>query len=264
MPVEWETVASGPAGAERTVLLLPGGMCSARSYAEVMAEGTLAEYRLVAVTLPGHCGTEPPADFSAGHYAQLAGELARDVRADVVVGFSMGAMVAYEMAVSGAFAGPLVLLGSSLCSADEPALFRGIVRSTSVLGSLPVTVLRAGAASMVKKAAAVSPERRVELKADFARNDPTDLKHALQAYVRWLAADDDRVQRLCDSSVPVWVVHAEKGDGGLTPHERSVLEACPHVHLVTIPGHVFFLPNDVPRPVADVIVEAIEAAVAGR
>jgi hypothetical protein len=39
----------------------------------------------------------------------------------------MGAMVAYELAVSRAFAGPLVLLGSSLSSADEPAFFRGIV-----------------------------------------------------------------------------------------------------------------------------------------
>jgi pimeloyl-ACP methyl ester carboxylesterase len=256
MPVEWETVESGPADAERTVLLLPGGMCSARSYAEVMAEPALAAYRLVAATLPGHCGTEPPADFSTEHYAQLAGELARDVRADVVVGFSMGAMVAYELTVSRAFAGPLVLLGSSLSSADEPAFFRGIVRATSVLGSLPVTVLRAGAASMVKKAA-ISPERRAELKADVARNDPTSVKHALQAYTRWLAAEDDRARTLCDANVPVWVVHAEKGDGGLTPHERSVLEACPHVHVVTIPGHVFFLPNDVPRPIADVIVEAV-------
>src|SRR3954453_3702181 len=32
--VGWERVESGPLGAERTVLLLPGGMCSARSYAE--------------------------------------------------------------------------------------------------------------------------------------------------------------------------------------------------------------------------------------
>jgi len=56
------------------------------------------------------------------------------------------------------------------------------------------------------------------------------------------------------------VVHAEKGDGGLTKHERTVLEACPHVRLVTIPGQVFFLPNEVPERIAAVIVEALAAA----
>ena len=45
---------------------------------------------------------------------------------------------------------------------------------------------------------------------------------------------------------PAWVVHAEKGDGGLTEHEREVLEACPHVRVVTLPGTVFFLPNEAP------------------
>jgi len=257
MQTEWETVESGPAGAERTVLLLPGGMCSARSYREVMAEPSLAGHRLIAATLPGHCGTAPPEDFRPEHYAEIVGELARDVGADVVVGFSMGAMVAYEMATSGAFAGPLVLLGVSLSARDEPAFFHGIVRLTSVLGTLPVAALKKGAASMVKKAA-VSPERQAELKVDFGLNDTRDLKKALQAYARWLHGDDDRARRLCDTGLPVWVVHAEKGDGGLTPHERSVLDACPNVHVVTIPGRVFFLPNDVPGAIADVIVDAVD------
>lgn len=263
MQTEWETIESGPAGAERTVLLLPGGMCSARSYAEVMAEPSLAGYRLVAATLPGHCGAAPPEDFRPEHYAQITAELARDVRADVVVGFSMGAMVAYETAVSGAFAGPLVLLGASLSSPDEPAFFRGIVQLTSVLGALPVAVLKKGAASMVKKAT-VSAERQAELKADFARNNAHDMRRALQEYLRWLGRDDDRARRLCDTDLPTWVVHAEKGDGGLTAHERSVLEECPNVHLVTIPGHVFFLPNDVPGAIADVIVEAVNHGFTGR
>jgi pimeloyl-ACP methyl ester carboxylesterase len=258
MRAGWETVAVGPAQAERTVLLLPGGMCSARSYAEVMAEPSLAEYRLVAATLPGHCGTDPPDDFSPEHYAQIAAELARDVGADVVVGFSMGATVAYEMAASGAFAGPLVLLGVSLSAADEPAFFRGIVRLTSVLGTLPVALLKTGAASMVKKAA-VSPTRHAELKADFARNDMGEVRKGLQGYLRWLHSDDDRARRLCDAGLPTWVMHAEKGDGGLTPHERSVLERCQNVHLVTIPGHVFFLPNDVPSAIAETIVQAVRS-----
>ena len=121
MLTDWEIVETGPPEATRTVLLLPGGMCSARSYAEVMAEPSLASLRLVAATLPGHAGAAPPQNFSTEDYARITAELAREIKADVVVGFSMGAMVAYEMAVSSAFAGPLVLLGASLSSADEPA-----------------------------------------------------------------------------------------------------------------------------------------------
>lgn len=256
----WERVESGPVDAELTVLLLPGGMCSARSYAEVMAEPALASARLVAVTMPGHAGAPAPQDFSTEEYARITGDLAKNVGADVVVGFSMGATVAYEMAVSGAFKGPIVLLGVSLSPADEPGFFRAIIRLGSVLGTLPFAVLKKGAASMVKHAA-VPPERQAQLKADFELNNTRDVRRGLQAYLRWLHRDDDPARRLCEAGAPAWVLHAEKGDGGLTPHERAVLEACPRVRLVTVPGEVFFLPNEVPERVADVIVQAAAAAV---
>jgi pimeloyl-ACP methyl ester carboxylesterase len=92
--VEWELREAGPSDAVHTVLLLPGGMCSAGSYAEVMAEPALAGMRLVAATLPGHAGAPPPQDYSIENYARWAAEVARNVGADVVVGFSMGASVA--------------------------------------------------------------------------------------------------------------------------------------------------------------------------
>src|SRR6185312_10128552 len=88
---------SGPSNAERTVLLLPGGMCSAGSYAEVMAQPALAQTRLVAATLPGQAGAPSPDDYSVQNYARSVSELAATVGADVVVGFSMGAVVAAEM-----------------------------------------------------------------------------------------------------------------------------------------------------------------------
>lgn len=256
METQWEMVQSGPADAQRTVLLLPGGMCSAESWAELMAEPALAGARLVAVTLPGQAGTPAPDDPSVEWFARATAELAKEVGADVVVGFSMGAVVAYEMVVTGAFMGPVVLTSLTLSSPDEPAFFRGIVRLTWVLGRLPMAVLKKGAGSMVKHAP-LPAERRAELGAQFARNDTRHMGQALRRYVRWLAVDDDRAQRLADAGVPAWVVHAEKGDGGLTPHERAVLEACPHVRVVTIPGKVFFLPNEVPARIADVVVEAL-------
>ena len=103
--IDWELREAGPLDAEHTVLLLPGGMCSAGSYAELMAEPGLAGMRLVAATLPGHAGTPPPDDYGIENYARLAAELAKKVGADVVVGFSMGASVALEMVVLGGFTG---------------------------------------------------------------------------------------------------------------------------------------------------------------
>ena len=152
-----------------------------------------------------------------------------------------------------------MLLGVSLSAADEPGFFRAIIRLGSILGTLPFAVLKKGAASMAKREA-IAPERQAELQADFARNNTSDMRQGLQAYLRWLHRDDDPARRLCESDVPAWVVHAEKGDGALTPDERATLEACDTVRLVTIPGHVFLLPNDVPERVADVIVQALAQA----
>jgi len=259
MAVDWQLREAGPVDAEHTVLLLPGGMCSAASYAEVMAEPALAQTRLIAATLPGQAGAPASDIYSIEDLARHVAELASRVGADVVVGFSNGANVAIEMVVAGDFHGPLVLLGASLSSKDEPAFFRAIVRSTSLLGNLPMKVLAAGAASMVKRIPA-SAERQSELRADFRRNNPRDVRIGLREYLRWLNRGDGRAERLCQAGVPTWIVLAEKGDGGLTADERHTLEACPHVHLVTIPGSVFFLPNEIPERIAAVIVDAVATA----
>ena len=255
MEIDWELREAGPRDAERTVLLLPGGMCSAGSYAEVMAESALDAMRLIAATMPGHAGAPPPDDYSVENYARVTAELATSVGANVIVGFSMSASVALEMVASGAFDGPVVLLGISLSPQDEPPFFRAIVRLGSVLGGLPAALLARGAASMVKRIA-VSAERQSELRDDFRKNVPLHNRDGLREYMRWLHRHERPAERLCEAGVPAWIVHAEKGDGGLTTDERRTLEACPHAHLVTIPGSVFFLPNEIPERVADVIVEA--------
>lgn len=255
MDLAWELRESGPPDAARTVLLLPGGMNGAGSFKELMAEPSLAAHRLVAATLPGHAGAPPPEDYSMENYARLASELASTAGADVVVGFSIGASVALEMVVSGGFVGPAVLLGISLSAADEPAFFRGIVRLGSVLGGFPASLLATVAGSMVKRIP-VAADRHAELRNDFRKNVGAQQRHVLQEYVRWLKRYERPAERLCRASVPTWVVHAEKGDGGLTDDERQTLEACPDVRLVTIPGSVFFMPNEAPGPIAQVILEA--------
>ena len=255
---DWQLCESGPSTAERTVLLLPGGMCSARSYAEVMAQPALAQTRLVAATLPGQAGAPSPDDYSVENYARSVTELAAAVCPDIVVGFSMGAVVAAEMVMSGSYTGPVVLLSLTLSPKDEPAFFRALIHSTRVLGNLPMRVLAAGAGSLVQRIP-TSPERRSQLREDFRRNRPQDMRLALRAYLRWLHDDEGRTERLCEEGVPMWVVHAEKGDGGLTRDERRTLEACPHARVVTIPGNVFLLPSEIPERVAAIICEALDA-----
>jgi pimeloyl-ACP methyl ester carboxylesterase len=224
-----------------------------------MAEPALGRLRLVAATLPGHAGAPPPDDCSIENCARLAADLARKVGAKVVVGFSMGASVALEMVASGGFSGPVVLLGISLSAQDEPAFFHLLVRLGAVLGGMPAAVLAKAAASMVRQIA-VSAERQNELRNDFRKNVPQHVMRALREYVRWLHRYERPAERLCRAGVPTWIVHAEKGDGRLSVEERRALMACPNAHLVTIPGAVFFLPNQVPKRIAEVIVEAVAHA----
>jgi pimeloyl-ACP methyl ester carboxylesterase len=112
--------------------------------------------------------------------------------------------------------------------------------------------------SMAKKLP-VPPERQAELAADFRKNTTRDMRAALSEYLKWLKSGEDHAATLCNSGVPTWVVHAEKGDGGLTDTERRTLEACETVEVVTIPGNVFFLPIEVPDQIAAVINEAVAA-----
>jgi pimeloyl-ACP methyl ester carboxylesterase len=253
-------IETGPADAERTVLLLPGGLMNATSYAELMAQPSLAGIRLVAVTLPGHAGTPPPEDFSIESYARLAAELAASLSCDVVVGFSIGATVAFEMAMSGAFEGPVVLLGISLSSRDEPMFLHAINRLGFVLGSLPAAALLK-MFGMAGKGMRVSVERRAELLGDLRKNDPRAMRRIFRAYLKYLGrSDPPPATRLCNAGVPAWVMHAEKGDGGLTDEERRILETCPTTTVVTVPGASFLLPNEDAERVAGLVVQALARA----
>ncbi|MER5862695.1 alpha/beta hydrolase [Kitasatospora sp. NPDC002040] len=253
----WDRRESGPDDARRRVLLLPGGMCTAGQYAELMAEPELAGVRLIAVTLPGQGGTPAPSDLGVEHYARLAAECAADLGCDAVVGHSMGATVALEMAGAGLFAGPLVLLAPSFSRADEALALRVIDRLGRVLGHLPVAmVLRLADAAV--KGSPLPPERRAALVADLRRNDPRTARRAFHGYLRYLDRHGSVAPRLCRAGVPAWVVHGESGDGGMTDGERRLLAGCPGITLVTIPGPSFFTPNEEPALVASLTVRALE------
>jgi pimeloyl-ACP methyl ester carboxylesterase len=256
--MNWELYETGPRDAEHTILLLPGGLCSARSYLEVMTQPALRDLRLIAATLPGHCGTTPPKDVTVPSYARLTGELIKDRGCDVVVGYSIGASVAFELVASGAFTGPVVLLGISLSAADEPWFFHTVVRLGSVFGSIPSAAL-IGMTGMMLKSLKVSPDRKAELAGDFHRNQPHVIRPILAQYRRYLREQNNPAMRLCDAAVPTWVAHAEKGDGGLTADEHRMLEGCAQVTVISLPGTGYLLPVEKPEKVADILAIATSA-----
>src|SRR4051794_4472468 len=89
----WVLEEFGPEGADHAVLLLPGALCTARFYDDLLAEPSIntAPIRFVATTLPGFGGTSPAGDLRMESYTKVASRLAGDLGCDVVVGHSLGA-----------------------------------------------------------------------------------------------------------------------------------------------------------------------------
>jgi pimeloyl-ACP methyl ester carboxylesterase len=253
----WERREGGPADAEHTVLLLPGGMGGASQYEELLAEPDLAGVRLVAVTLPGHAGAPEPDDISVENYARLIGDCAAGLGCDVVVGFSMGANYALEMAAAGAFTGPLILLAPSFSRRDEALAMRILDRLGRVLGPAPFTVLLKLMGPAMKQVP-VTQERREALLAELRNSPPAAFQRSIHAYLTYLDKHGSVAGRLCESGVPAWIVHGERGDGGITDEERRTFQACDQISVVTIPGASYFTPVEEPALVAKLIKEAFD------
>ncbi len=256
MRESWELVIAGPADADRSVLLLPGGANAARSFNLVMADPALSGVRLVATTLPGMAGALVSEDVSIPALSRRAGELAEEHGCDVVVGFSHGATVALDMVLSGHFHGPLVLLGISLTTEDEAAFFRAVVRASQKVGRWPMAAMLR-LMPLMARSAKTSKAHKKELIEDFKQNKASDSVLVCVEYLDYIAEDRDFAAQLAASANPVWVVHAEKGDGGLTHAERATLQEAPNVTLVTIPGSVFLLPDEAPQKTAETIASAL-------
>ena len=79
----------------------------------------------------------------------------------------MGANIALEMAASGAFCGPLVLLAPSFSRPDEAVFFRLLDRLARVLGHLPFAALLKMMGPAMKRIP-LPPDRREVLAAEFA------------------------------------------------------------------------------------------------
>src|SRR5258708_36012804 len=102
------------------------------------------------------------------------------------------------------------------------------------------------------------PARGETLAAEFRKNDPNVIRRGVRSYFQYLDRHGSVASRLCDADVPAWVVHGERGDGGITEDERRPLEASPRLRVITIPRASSFMPHEGAAPVAQVRLPALE------
>ena len=256
----WVLHESGPEGAAHSVLLLPGALCTAAFYDDLLAEPSISDapIRFVATTLPGFGGTAPPQDPSMESYAKSAARLAGDLGCNVVVGHSLGANVAIEMASSGGFSGPLVLLSPSFSRKDESVFPRALDRLSRVLGRLPYSLMLKIVGPAMKSG--LPAARREELIGELKKNDPRFLRRQTHLYLGYLDRHGSLAQRFCDSGTQAWVVFGASDDIGLAADERALLEATPHVTLIEISEAGHFTLNQKPSEIAALVLEAVTNA----
>jgi pimeloyl-ACP methyl ester carboxylesterase len=256
----WLLYESGPQVADHTILLLPGALCTAAFYDDLMAEPSLqrASVRFVATTLPGFGGSEPLDDVSVENYARLAGRLAAELGCDAVVGHSLGANVAIEMLATGAFKGPTVLLSPSLSRQDESKFPRTCDVLSRVLGHLPYSLALRMIGPAMKSS--LPPARRDALIAELQRNDPRFLRRQTRGYLAYLDRHGSLASRLGDAGVATTIVFGEHDDVGLADDEQATLAGYPHVTIVEIPNAGHFTLNQEPGQIAELVLGALSAA----
>jgi pimeloyl-ACP methyl ester carboxylesterase len=197
--LDWDIRESGPSDAESTVLLLPGGMCTAVFFEPIMDALVSAPVHVVAATLPGFGRTPYTADLSVENYASLEGQLAGEPRAEIV--------------------------GVTAWAATSSSRWRPEASST------------AGCCYCHRPFP--------------ARMRPWNL-------VCWTDAHGLPVPRVCQSGVKSYVVFGDDDEIGLTDEERSGLEACADVTLVTVADATHGLIIEQPTRIAELILELVE------
>jgi pimeloyl-ACP methyl ester carboxylesterase len=258
---DWDLHETGPVGAEHTVLLLPGGMCTAAFFDDVVKQPTLSEapIRFVAATVPGFGGTRPLGDPTMENLAKLAGKLAADLGCDAVVGHSMGANITLEMVAAGEFAGPVALLEPAFSREDE---FKELAILDRI-GRLPGLGHLAWVASLKTIGIAMKgefpPDRHEALVGEMKKSEPRFCRRMVRSYFQYLDRHGSLVPRLCESGARALVVFCDRSKVGLTDEERSGLEACPNVTMVAVADSGHMVMSDQPARTAELILELVSA-----
>jgi pimeloyl-ACP methyl ester carboxylesterase len=253
----WERRTSGPDDAASTVLLIPGGMCTAAFYDDVVAQPALtgAGIRLVATTVPGFGPGRPAGEPAFDSVVRGAAALAAEVGADAVVGHSIGANIALEMAAGGHFGGPVALLEPAFSREDEYAVLGTMDRIGRVPGIGALAWWAAIRTIGIASRGELPPGRRQALGRDMARSDPSFCRAMVHSYLAHLDEHGSLVPRLCRSGATAVAVFCDRSDVGLTDEERAGLQACPTVTLIDVADSGHMVMTDQPARTAQIIVE---------
>jgi pimeloyl-ACP methyl ester carboxylesterase len=256
----WTLREAGARDGEHAALLLPGALCTAAFYDDLLAEPAVegAPVRLIAATPPGFGRNPVPPGFGMDveSYASLVEDKAAELGCDALVGHSYFANVLIEVAARGRFEGPLVLLSPCFSRGDEEKDLQQLERVGRVPG-LGALVFRIGPrmidSSMKGR---FPPERHDELVAEMRLMSPPLARRLLRRYFAHLDEYGSLARRLADSGADAWVVRGDQDEIGLTGEEAAVLEAAPNVRVVVIPGAKHFSMTDQPAAVARTILAA--------
>jgi pimeloyl-ACP methyl ester carboxylesterase len=258
----WVLRETGPENAPHTVLLLPGALATPAFYDDLLAQPSIrdAPIRFIATTLPGFGGTMAPDDVSMGSYRKLASRLVADLSCDVIVGHSLGANLAIELASTSDFIGPLVLLSPSFSRKGESKFPRALDRLSRIFGHLPYALMLKVIGPAMKSG--LPPARREALTNELKKNEPRFLRDQTHQYLAYLDEHGSLAKRFCDAATRACVVYGERDDVGMTPDERALLEAAPGIRLVEIADAGHFTLNQKPEEIASLVLQAVRSATA--
>jgi pimeloyl-ACP methyl ester carboxylesterase len=260
----WDLRRFGPTPPDATgaVLLLPGALCTAAFYDDVVADPRVAsgDTGWIEATPPGFGGLPVADGFvpTVEAYAELTGDLAAEVGAHTIVAHSYFANVAIEMAVTGRFSGQLVLLSPCFAASDEESDTRMFARLARIPGVGRVVwglLPKLMGVGMKGRFPAAAQDRLV---AEMRRFNGGITRRLVRHYFAHLEAHAGSIAtRLCGSGVTAWLVRGSDDEVGLCDTERRKLESCPRVSLITVPDARHFVMADQPGAVVDVALRAL-------
>lgn len=240
------------------VLLIPGGMCTARFYDELTTQPRLAGIAFDAVTLPGFGPTAatvaPTMRAVVDFYAQAA------AGADAVVGHSLGGNIAIELAAARGFAGPIAVIEPAFSKRDEYQeilLLDRIARYASV--GRPAWRLTLKSFPLTLRGEFPKPLHG-ELAQLMAQSDPEFCRLLISDYLDEFRRGGSYVDRLLAAGNPAQVIFGDRSKVGLTADERGRLEAAPSVTFTELADAGHFVMLDQPQRTAELISSLLSAA----